>query len=101
MLSEAAYVRKRILYSFVFLLLTGVPTPAINGGIKRGKAMCADMRKEGKRKAGVWLSEEEHQALSEAARLLGISKSDILKLAIKDAVRMARPKGENHGKQIG
>ena len=60
--------------------------------------MCADMRKEGKRKAGVWLTEEEQHALTEASKLLGISKSDVLKLAIKDAALMAKAKGTNHGK---
>jgi len=83
------------------LRLTGVPTPVKVGDIERGKAMCADMRKEGKRKAGVWLTEEEQQALTEVAKLLGISKSDVLKLAIRDAARMAKAKGGNHGKQIG
>lgn len=64
--------------------------------------MCAEMRKAGKKKAGVWLTELERNMLAEAALALGVSQSDILKQAITDAAHRAKiTKGSNNAKQIG
>lgn len=56
--------------------------------------MCANQRKAGKRKAGLWLTPEEWSDLEKAALELGISKSDLLKRAIQNAVRVARVQKE-------
>ena len=49
----------------------------------------SNQRKAGKRKAGVWLSPKEWNDLESAAKSLGISKSDLLKLAINDGMKTA------------
>lgn len=59
--------------------------------------MCADMRKAGKKKAGVWLTAEERAMLADAAKTLGVSQSDILKLAIRDASARAKSKKLSKG----
>jgi hypothetical protein len=52
---------------------------------ERDKVMCARMRKAGKKKVGVWLTEIERKMLSEAADKIGITQTDLIKQAIEDA----------------
>lgn len=49
-----------------------------------------NQRQEDKRKVGVWLDPEEWEALEAAAKELGLTKSDILKIAITKKIEQSK-----------